>query len=128
MNLVVPQNSMIWHAEMVALSTNQRMGTFSLSQIGARNITLASSCELCAMCMGTSQWAGLSDLSFGASGSDAEAIGFNEGFKPEEWQQKFRDAGTNVTQMLKANGRRVLMPYGRKAGRVIYNGKQPPVS
>lgn len=94
-NRVVPAQGSILHAEMVALLlAQQRLGSHDLAALG--DFTLITSCAPCAMCLGAIPFAGVRRVVCGARGEDAEAIGFDEGDKPENWPQKLIDRGIAV--------------------------------
>lgn len=76
-NLVVPANNSVLHAEIVAFMMAQaRIGSYTL---GSSAYTLATSCEPCAMCLGACLWSGVRRIICGAQREDAEALNFDEG-------------------------------------------------
>ncbi|MFA5494595.1 MAG: nucleoside deaminase [Porticoccaceae bacterium] len=88
-NRVVPAGASLLHAEVVALLlAQQRLDSHDLSTAG--HFTLVTSCAPCAMCLGAIPYAGVRRVVCGARGSDAEAIGFDEGDKPDHWADKLR--------------------------------------
>ncbi len=121
MNLVTTVNASIAHAEMVAITTAQRvLQTFDLSSRG--RFELATSVEPCAMCLGAIPWSGVQRVLTGATAADAEAIGFNEGAKPSNWQRVLTDRGIEVyTEIERDRAARALNEYA-SAGGAIYNG------
>ena len=121
-NRVEPLNGSILHAEMIALLFAQNaIGSFSISAAGI-NAVLVSSCEPCAMCLGAIPWAGLAALVCGARDEDARKAGFDEGDKPQNWQQKLNARGIEVTtDILRKEAASVLADYAA-AGGGIYNG------
>lgn len=118
-NRVVQLHSSLWHAEMLALLLAQRrIGQHQLSNLGA--CTLVSSCEPCAMCLGAIPFAGIRRLVCAARGEDAEAISFDEGCKPQDWQAGLRSRGISIrTDLLRESARQLLLDY-REQGGVIY--------
>ncbi len=123
-NLVVPASCSVAHAEMVALAVAQQvMGTHDLGAPGLPALELVSSTEPCAMCLGAVPWAGVRRLVCCARGEDAEAIGMDEGEKPDNWIAALERRGISVTQDLcRAEAAAVLREYG-EAGGAIYNGR-----
>lgn len=123
-NLVTTVNASIAHAEMVAISLAQtRLGTFNLAEAG--RFELVTSVEPCAMCLGAVPWSGVCRLVCGATAADAEAIGFDEGSKPEQWLTSLRDRGIEVyTGVESDRAGQALREYARRGG-PIYNGAQP---
>ena len=92
-NSVVPARQSWAHAEMTAFARAQnKLGRVSLS-----GCMLVSSCEPCAMCSGATPWSGVEVLIYGAPGSMAESVGFDEGYKGESWLAEFVKRGIRVT-------------------------------
>lgn len=92
-NSVVPAKQSWAHAEMVAFAHAQnRLGRGSLA-----GCVLVSSCEPCAMCSGATPWSGVERLVYGAPGSMAESVGFDEGYKGDRWREEFVKRGIPVT-------------------------------
>ncbi len=109
------------HAEMVAIQMAQRpLHVYTLRDHPAGPMTLYSSCEPCAMCLGGVVWYGVSRLVTGALREDAEALGFDEGpVFPESWEHLAR-RGVEVRRgVLREAAREVLLAY-REAGGPIY--------
>lgn len=119
-NLVTASGLSIAHAEIVALAmAQQRLGDWHLGR--TRTLTLASSCEPCAMCYGAVPWSGVRVLLCGARKEDAEAAGFDEGDKPVTWVEALEARGIDVRRnLLRAEAAQVLADY-RAAGGEIYN-------
>lgn len=91
-NVVVPSRQSWAHAEMIAFSRAQsRLDSGTL-----RGCMLVSSCEPCAMCSGATPWSGVEKLVYGASRNTAEAIGFDEGYKGDNWREEFVKRGILV--------------------------------
>jgi tRNA(Arg) A34 adenosine deaminase TadA len=133
-NIVTNQNLSILHAEMVAISLAQyKLNTYNLSA-NAENTPysnnhqwqayhLVTSTEPCAMCLGAIPWSGVQAVISGASAEDAEAIGFDEGAKPEDWVKTLETRGIQVTkECQQTHARSVLNTYEQKHG-PIYNTK-----
>jgi tRNA(Arg) A34 adenosine deaminase TadA len=119
-NLVTTAGLSIAHAEMVALSLAQlSMGQWNLSHSGP--MQLVTSCEPCAMCFGALPWSGISSLVCGARKQDAEAAGFDEGDKPDQWVRSLERRGIEVERgVLRSEAAEVLAFY-RDNGGPIYN-------
>lgn len=120
-NLVLPAGTSIAHAEMVALALAQKaVGSFDLGVDGGRR-ELVTSTEPCAQCFGAVPWSGVRRVVCGAATEDAEAIGFDEGPKAEDWKGELRRRGIEVrTGVLRDEARAVLREYA-ESGRPIYN-------
>jgi tRNA(Arg) A34 adenosine deaminase TadA len=121
-NRVEHQLCSIAHAEIVALSLAQRVcGTWNLASTRFGPLELISSCEPCAMCLGAVPWSGASALLCGATKADAEAAGFDEGARPNDWVATLERRGIEVrTGVLRDRARRVLERYAA-GGRTIYS-------
>jgi len=120
MNLVTSSGLSIAHAEMVALTLAQvSLGQWNLAHAGS--LQLVSSCEPCAMCFGAVPWSGVKSMICGARKKDAEAAGFDEGDKPDNWVRSLQRRGIVVqTGVLKTEAAAVLAHY-RDSGGAIYN-------
>lgn len=119
-NLVAELNLSCAHAEMVALSLAQRaIGGWNLGSLGS--VELATSCEPCAMCYGAVPWSGVRRLVCAARKEDAEAAGFDEGEKPEDWRKALVSRGIEVIcDILRDEAAEVFKHYGDSSG-LIYN-------
>ena len=120
-NRVVPDSAPVAHAEIVAIAAaGQRVGTWNLRSVG--DLTLVSSTEPCAMCMGAVPWSGVRSLVIGARDADARAAGFDEGNKPVDWADHLASLGIEVeVDVLRSDAASVLADYAA-AGGPIYNG------
>src|SRR3989304_5371368 len=79
---------------------------------GRGSMQLVTSCEPCAMCFGAVPWSGASSMICGARKQDAEAAGFDEGDKPENWVAALERRGIKVTLDVKRDAAaRVLQDY-----------------
>jgi tRNA(Arg) A34 adenosine deaminase TadA len=121
-NLVVPSRCSLLHAEVVALAlAQQRVGRWDLSDGGRERYELCASSEPCAMCFGAVSWSGVSHLVCGARAEDAQAVGFDEGPKPDDWLAALEARGIEVVRdLLRAEAVAVLRDYARRGG-IIYN-------
>ena len=107
-NLVVPQSACIAHAEMVAFAlAGKRLGSFDLGVNGP--VTLVTSTEPCAMCIGAVAWSGVRRVVYGSADADARAIGFDEGDKRADWIDALRARNVAVTGGVLADEARNLL-------------------
>jgi tRNA(Arg) A34 adenosine deaminase TadA len=122
-NLVMPQACSLLHAEIVALMFAQaRVGSFSL---GGKQCELVTSSEPCVQCLGACHWAGLVRLVCGASVEAAEAAGFDEGPRAEDWKEALAARGVPVVVGVRsAEAALVLTSYVARGG-FRYNGHEP---
>jgi tRNA(Arg) A34 adenosine deaminase TadA len=120
LNLVTTSGLSMAHAEMVALTLAQSAaGEWNLSHSGP--LQLVSTCEPCAMCFGAVPWSGVKSLVCGARKKDAEAAGFDEGDKPDQWVRSLQRRGIVVQcSVLRAEAAAVLKSYKDNGG-TIYN-------
>lgn len=118
-NLVLASGLTIAHAEIVAMMRAQRALRDSPRPAGEK-YSLVASTEPCCQCFGALVWSGIEHLTCGATTADAEAIGFDEGPKPETWVQSLQARGISVTQCVRREeASAVLGEYARRGG-VIY--------
>ncbi len=124
-NLVLDSGLTIAHAEIVAMMRAQR--AFAGSRDHAGDLySLVASTEPCCQCFGALVWSGIRHLTCGANTADAEAIGFDEGPKPEAWVRALEARGITVTQGIqREEARAVLGEYARRGG-VIYGRQATP--
>jgi tRNA(Arg) A34 adenosine deaminase TadA len=116
-NLVLSSGLTLAHAEIVAMLRAQR----ALREVkGEHEYSLVASTEPCCQCFGALVWSGITRLTCGANTADAEAIGFDEGPKPEAWVRTLEERGIVVTQGVgREDARAVLAQYASRGG-VIY--------
>jgi len=123
-NLVVPLNCSLAHAEMVAIGIAQQLaGSYDLGAPGLPELQLVTSTEPCAMCLGAIPWSGVRSVICGASAEDAQRIGFDEGDKPAGWPEALARRGIEVRLgVCRDEAARVLDDYASLGG-PIYNGR-----
>lgn len=93
-NSVVNENCSNNHAEMNAIKeAEKKLGTYDLAPY---NLSLYVTAEPCMMCLGGIMWSGIKAVYYGVPSKDVEEItGFDEGFKPE-WFEEFKNRGITV--------------------------------
>lgn len=124
-NLVATANMSSAHAEIVALTlAQQAMGSWDLSL--ERDMTLVTSCEPCAMCYGALQWSKINHLIVGSRKEDAEAAGFDEGDKPDDWVGSLNKRGITVERDILRDSANIVFDRYQSLGGVIYgiNGEE----
>jgi tRNA(Arg) A34 adenosine deaminase TadA len=119
-NWVVEQRSSLLHAEIAAIAFAQaRLGSHSLA---SGNYELIASSEPCVQCLGATVWSGVRRIVCGATTSDAEEIGFDEGPRRDDWVAELERRGIQVVLGVRqAEARAVLLAYQARGG-PIYNG------
>ncbi len=122
-NRVVDSGFSIAHAEIVAMMRAQRAlaatdtGPLLGSTDTAARYSLVTTTEPCCQCFGALVWSGVERLVCGAATEDAEAIGFDEGPKPDGWVSTLESRGIEVAQGVRRDdARAVLVEYGRRGG------------
>jgi tRNA(Arg) A34 adenosine deaminase TadA len=119
-NLVTGSGLSLAHAEMVAISLAQhKLGEWNLAL--ERSLSLYTSCEPCAMCFGAVPWSGVRKLICGGSKLHAEAAGFDEGDKPDNWVESLRDRHIEVEVGVLQEKAAGIFDYYREHGGEIYN-------
>ena len=123
-NMVLASRAPVAHAEIVAIAlAGTRLDTYDLAREGP--IELVTSCEPCAMCMGSLPWAGITRLVIGARDGDARAVGFDEGDKRRDWAARLQARGIDVVRdVRRAEAAAILRRYAERGG-LIYNGRTP---
>ena len=121
-NVVVPSNNSMLHAETVAFMMAQaRLGSYTLNAPGLPDHVLYTSCEPCAMCLGATQWSGVRRVVFAATRDDASEQ-FDEGpVFPASYDYLEERGITFTPRVLRDEGRAVLRLYRERGGR-RYNG------
>jgi tRNA(Arg) A34 adenosine deaminase TadA len=122
-NLVVPLNNSVLHAEIVAfMMAEASLGSWTLGAPGGAQHALYSSCEPCAMCLGATLWAGVTRVVWSATREEARLLGFDEGpVFPQSYDYLRRRGLSFEGGVLRSEGRAVLQLY-RDRGGIIYNG------
>ncbi|HEX3775853.1 MAG TPA: nucleoside deaminase [Polyangiaceae bacterium] len=118
-NLVLASGFSIAHAEIVALLRAQ--AAFGKdAPLTLPPLTVYASTEPCCQCFGALVWGGVRRLVCAATTADAEAIGFDEGPKPEHWVELLERRGVSVVQGLRrSDAVSVLQGYAAQGG-LIY--------
>jgi tRNA(Arg) A34 adenosine deaminase TadA len=126
-NRVLDCGLTIAHAEIVAMMRAQtRLGP---QPTAAGPLTLVTSCEPCCQCFGALVWSGVTRLVCGAVTSDAEAVGFDEGPKPEAWPETLERRGIGVTlAVCRDEARDVLNEYKSRGGTIYGLGGARPAT
>lgn len=125
-NCVLASGMSIAHAEIVAIMRAQK-------RLGAQHAqppapyTLVSSAEPCCQCFGALIWSGVDQLVYGATRADVEAIGFDEGPKPERWAEVLREKGIHVVEELCRSEACVPLDLYAQRGGPIYGLRHPTV-
>lgn len=131
-NRVLETGQSIAHGEIVALMRAQSLA-HELERAAATApvtgpLTLVTSTEPCCQCFGAIIWSGVDRVVCGATTADAEAIGFDEGPKPEFWTDVLEQRGITVELNVRRNeGRAVLEEYRRRGG-PIYGLRHPSIA
>ena len=124
-NRVVPSNCSSAHAEIMALSTAQKiLGTFDLGGEGLPDHQIVINGQPCAMCFGSIPWSGVRSVVTAAMGYEVEALtGFDEGPVHPNWIHELEKRGIEViTDVMRAEACTVLAQFGR-TGQLVYNGR-----
>lgn len=124
-NMVIPGNCSVAHAEITAIMLAQKIWqTFDLGGAGMPAMELVASTEPCTMCLGAVVWSGVRRLVCAARDEDAQAIGFDEGPKPMDWVTALENRGIAVIRDVgRKKAAAVLKRYVSRGG-MIYNARQ----
>lgn len=124
-NLVIPANCSIAHAEIVAITIAQRvLGCYDLGGEGMPPGELVTSTEPCAMCLGAIPWSGIRSVVCGAGDKDARRFGFDEGSKPAAGLRSLEARGIAVVQGILRDEARDILRHYVECGGAVYNGRQ----
>jgi len=128
-NRVLESGLSITHGEIVALLRAQNLA-HELERAAATPpvtgpLTLVTSTEPCCQCFGAIMWAGVDRLVCGATTADAEAVGFDEGPKPEFWPDVLEQRGITVELNVRRNEARAVLDDYRRRGGPIYGLRRP---
>lgn len=121
-NSVVSESCSNNHAEMNAIkSAEEKFGTYDLSPY---NLSLYVTSEPCMMCLGGIMWSGIKAVYYGVSSDKVNEItGFDEGFKPN-WFDEFKKRGITVYGQIEPDaGEKILKDYVAQ-GHTIYKPKR----
>ena len=116
-NSVVSENCSNNHAEMNTIKAAEELLGYDLS---SQNLSLYVTSEPCIMCIGSIMWSGIKAVYYGVPSKRVEEItGFDEGFKPN-WFEEFKKRGITVYGNIESKlGEEVLKSYVKK-GHIIY--------
>lgn len=122
-NMVVPSDNAMLHAEVVAFMIAQAgVGSFSLGAEGLPAHELFTSCEPCAMCLGATHWSGVRRVVWSATRDDAAELFFDEGPVFSASYEYLHERGIVFEGgLMRSEGRAVLELY-RERGGAVYNG------
>jgi len=120
-NLVVGHACSLLHAEIVAILMAQAgLQTYTLA---GGNYELVTSSAPCVQCLGAVYWSGLRRMVCGAPLEAAEAAGFDEGPRSDDWKEQLARRGVSVTEgVLAERATDVLLDYARGGG-ILYNAR-----
>jgi len=122
-NRVVPLNSSLAHAEVLAIGLAQAsLGTYDLGAPSMARLQLVSSSQMCAMCLGAVVWSGVSEVVYSTTSGDVIATaGFDEGPTPPDYSQQLMNRGIAlIPGVMRDEGLAVLRHYVASGG-VVYN-------
>lgn len=121
-NLVVPLNNSVLHAEIVAfMDAEQRLDSYTLAAEGMPAHEIVTSCEPCAMCLGATLWAGARRIVYGATRTDAAELRFDEGPVFPQSYEYLEARGISIApEVLRAEACAIFQLYRERRG-PIYN-------
>lgn len=117
-NRVLDCGFSIAHAEVIALMRAQQLLPVG-TPFATETQTLVTSTEPCCQCFGAIVWSDVKRLVCGAFTEDAEATGFDEGPKPNDWPARLEARGIEVVRGVeREEAKRVLTEYRERGGRI----------
>ncbi|WES62822.1 nucleoside deaminase [Microbacter sp. GSS18] len=123
-NVVLSTGISSGHAEVMALALAQRrLGRWDLGAHGAR-LALVVNWRPCVQCYGATMWSGVRSLVVAGDGPELEELtGFDEGPMVEDWADRFRARGIDVTiGVARDDALAVFRAYGASDS-VVYNAR-----
>lgn len=121
-NCVEPTGQSWAHAEMLALSLAQQgLGSHDLSTRVGAPMTLYSTGEPCAMCLGAIPWSGIARVVVAAREADIAAIGFDEGDKPAAGLASLEGRGIEVVRDVQRDEACAILADYAAAGGMLYH-------
>jgi tRNA(Arg) A34 adenosine deaminase TadA len=122
-NRVVPENTSLAHAEVLAIGLAQSsLRTYDLGAPSRPRLQLVSSSQMCAMCLGAVVWSGVGEVAYSTTSGDViAAAGFDEGPTPPDYSDQLALRGISVVAgVMRDEGLEVLRRYAASGG-VVYN-------
>ena len=122
-NRVIPENTSLAHAEVLAIGLAQSsLGTYDLGGRSQPRLQLVSSSQMCAMCLGAVVWSGVGEVVYSTTSGDVIAtVGFDEGPTPSDFSHQLALRGISVVAgVMRDEGLEVLRRYV-KSGGIVYN-------
>lgn len=115
-NLVTATNDPTAHAEIVAIrNACATLNTFQLT-----GCTLYTSCEPCPMCLGAVYWARPDQIFYGATKTDAAAIGFDDSFIYEQILLSPAARTISMQQILPEMAQEVFTAWSQSMKKILY--------
>jgi tRNA(Arg) A34 adenosine deaminase TadA len=122
-NSVERLGNSVAHAEVLAIMIAEaRCASYTLRVAEGPGLTLYSTCEPCAMCLGAILWSGVSRLVCAAPREAALALGFEEGPVFPESYGYLEARGVEIVRGVLADEARAILRLYQEQGRPIYNG------
>ncbi|MBQ8481432.1 MAG: nucleoside deaminase [Alphaproteobacteria bacterium] len=117
-NSVINETCSNNHAEMnVIKAAEKALGTYDLSSY---NLSLYVTSEPCMMCLGGIMWSGIKAVYYGVPSKRVEEItGFDEGFKPD-WFNEFKKRGITVYGNIAQEIGEEVLRYYVNQGNTVY--------
>ena len=122
-NRVVPENTSLAHAEVLAIGLAQStLRTYDLGGPSRPRLQLVSSSQMCAMCLGAVVWSGVGEVAYSTTSGDVIAtLGFDEGPTPPDYSHQLALRGISVVAgVMRDQGLEVLRCYVTSGG-IVYN-------
>jgi tRNA(Arg) A34 adenosine deaminase TadA len=117
-NVVLPQNTSLGHAETMAYMLAQQRLQRSRLNVPDGTFTIATSAQPCCQCYGATVWAGVDRLLVGARSEDVMRLTeFDEGPLPADWTGELERRNIVVVRdILREEACTVLRSYGEQGG------------
>ena len=104
------------HAEIVAIrEACRKLGQFQLA-----GCEIYTTCEPCPMCLGAIYWARPAKVYFGATATDAAAVGFDDSFIYQQLGIPMSERSVPMVPMMREESLAVFREWERKSDKIPY--------
>lgn len=115
-NRVTANNDPTAHAEVSAIrAACQKLNDFQL-----KGSIIYTSCEPCPMCLAAIYWAGISEIYYGNTAQDAEAINFSDKFIYDEIARPIESRSIPTRMLMREQALRAFRNWEEKSDKVEY--------
>jgi len=115
-NSVTLTNDPTAHAEVNAI----RAACAALKSFDLSGCTMYTSCEPCPMCLGAIYWAGIGNVFYANSRTDAKNIGFDDSFIYDELNKPMSERSIPMVQIMQDKAIKAFEAWQQKVDKIEY--------